>query len=1110
MSTPQTISNEAAGAAKKKVNPLSYPKSSEPFSSKLFKDPTNEYRGCPLWSWNTKLDIPQLLRQIDRLEEMGMGGFHMHVRTGLDTEYMGAEFMDCVKACVDYAEKKGMLACLYDEDRWPSGTAGGKVTKEHPEHKGKHILFTVHPYGTVDLGGDCSPADANACRSENGYLIAKYAMRLDKDGKLAWSTRLKENEVCPEDATQWYAYVETNPPSQWFNNQTYIDTLSKPAMQQFINTTHEVYKDKIGDSFGTTVPCIFTDEPQFARKIRLPYPEADNDIFLPWTEDFPSTFKQAYGQTADILDDLCEVVWNLPNGKSSLARYRWHDHVCERFVSAFMDQLGTWCTKNSIYLNGHMMLEENLETQTSAVGEVMRCYRSQTLPGMDLLNDGIEYNTAKQVASVARQVGSKGAMCEIYGCTHWDFTFEGHKGCGDWQAALGITFRVQHLAWVSMRGEGKRDYPASINYQSPWYKEYGYIEDHFARVGVAMTRGHAVCRVAVVHPIESYWMAYGPDGGGDNEMGWRNQAFGDLTDWLLHGLIDFDFICESNLPNQFQGVHDKQLRVGECKYDIVVLPNLHTIRSSTLKVLAGFAQAGGKIVIAGSTAKIVNGGALPNYPVEKFLESISDSVEWDKTKILSRLDKYREIRITTAEGKPTERLLYQMRQDDEQRFVFVCNEDRNNAVSTVVDLKGHWAVEKLDTFTGKISQIKARVIDNRTSFKYKFEGCGSLLFRMTPLKGIKSVFWEEPALTTKVVKEQAVRFDRIVMNEPQVLLLDYASYSVDGGPWTEPTEILRIDNELRSRLNLPFKTMSFRQPWTLSAEQRKPKVKLSLWFTFYSEIELDRPARLALEDPDTMDIYFNFQEIKPPREQRGWWVDEDIKTIPIPSGTVKKGINYIHIYTDFGILTNLERIYLLGDFKLRIEGHVPTLVPVLSKRIRWGDASAMGAPFYVGNVGYKCTFTVPSSSSNNKKKTKVTLSVPKFSSPVLTVKGHKEDKDEIEHIALQPRKLYLGEFSSGDHQIEITAYGNRYNAFGHIHTPPWVGGCWPDRWRTGGAEWTDDYAPRPIGVLECPTVLMEVDEADAVEEEAPASPSWVLVDRTVSRVPGTGSGSESD
>jgi hypothetical protein len=93
------------------------------------------------------------LRQIDNYHAMGLGGFTIHVRVGLDTEYMGTEFMDRVRDCAEYAQSKGMLCCLYDDDRWPSGAAGGRVIKEYPEHKGKHILFTPHLYGTVPLGG---------------------------------------------------------------------------------------------------------------------------------------------------------------------------------------------------------------------------------------------------------------------------------------------------------------------------------------------------------------------------------------------------------------------------------------------------------------------------------------------------------------------------------------------------------------------------------------------------------------------------------------------------------------------------------------------------------------------------------------------------------------------------------------------------------------------------------------------------------------------------------------------------------------------------------------------------------------------------------------------
>lgn len=48
----------------------------------------------------------------------------------MSTEYLGEHWFACVRACAEYAYSLGMEAWLYDEDRWPSGTAGGLVTKK--------------------------------------------------------------------------------------------------------------------------------------------------------------------------------------------------------------------------------------------------------------------------------------------------------------------------------------------------------------------------------------------------------------------------------------------------------------------------------------------------------------------------------------------------------------------------------------------------------------------------------------------------------------------------------------------------------------------------------------------------------------------------------------------------------------------------------------------------------------------------------------------------------------------------------------------------------------------------------------------------------------------
>ena len=51
----------------------------------IFANPPAEYRGAPFWAWNTDLKEDVLLWQIDRLKEMGFGGFFMHTRSGMST-----------------------------------------------------------------------------------------------------------------------------------------------------------------------------------------------------------------------------------------------------------------------------------------------------------------------------------------------------------------------------------------------------------------------------------------------------------------------------------------------------------------------------------------------------------------------------------------------------------------------------------------------------------------------------------------------------------------------------------------------------------------------------------------------------------------------------------------------------------------------------------------------------------------------------------------------------------------------------------------------------------------------------------------------------------------
>ena len=44
--------------------------------------------GLPFWSWNDELEIEKLIQQIREMHKNGYGGFFMHARSGLKTDYL--------------------------------------------------------------------------------------------------------------------------------------------------------------------------------------------------------------------------------------------------------------------------------------------------------------------------------------------------------------------------------------------------------------------------------------------------------------------------------------------------------------------------------------------------------------------------------------------------------------------------------------------------------------------------------------------------------------------------------------------------------------------------------------------------------------------------------------------------------------------------------------------------------------------------------------------------------------------------------------------------------------------------------------------------------------
>jgi len=1013
-----------------------------------FENPGPAYRGKPFWAWNGKLEAEELRRQVRVMHRMGLGGFFMHSRVGLATAYLSDEWFEMVRACVDEARKLGMEAWLYDEDRWPSGAAGALVTKD-PQYRHRNLRMLVRDADEADV--DAEPLAVFAARLDGNTAGAVRRLPGDWDG----------SGIDQAEKVLFFV-VEADEPSSWFNGATYLDTMSHEAVRKFIEVTHEAYLREVGDEFGGVVPGIFTDEPHHGGMFTSSAGHGPVGMKIPWTERLPAVFRERYGY--DILDHLPELFYNVDGRRMSRPRLHYHDCTTFLFVDAFARQIGEWCERNGLLFTGHVLSEENLRSQANVGGAAMRFYEHMQAPGIDVLTEhSYEYTTAKQCASVLHQTGRKWMLSELYGCTGWDFSFEGHKAVGDWQAALGVNLRCQHLAWYTMSGQAKRDYPASISYQSPWWEHYGKVEDYFARVGAVLAAGEPVCRLLVLHPIESCWARATVDWYSDAAIDRLQEDFSSLLAWLLDEHVDFDYGDEEMMSRlaRVEPGEEPAFVVGQAAYCAVLVPPMHTIRGSTLKLLRQFAEAGGTVVFCTPVPPCVE---AEESDEPKQVAQFCACVPFERAAIADAVAVARVVSIRGEDGAEKDGVLYSLRHEGEELRLFVVNTDRQNATGPLtLEVQAAGNVQLWDAETGRRYRVEAERADGAVRFSTDLPPSGSRIFVITPqderlpaVDELREVRAIEPAAedwTSEIA-------------DHNVLVLDRPQFRIEDGDWQGPTEVLKADAKMREAIGLPLRGGSMVQPW---ARQKAdgPRARIALRYRFEADALPRGALFLALENPHCFDIRLNGNPI-PVDAECGWWVDRSIRLLPVDAGALVRGTNELLLAGELRDDVNLEAMFLLGDFAVEVDGAQSRITGPLGE-VGLGDWTAQGLPFYSGSVVFR-TRVRPELREGER----AFVEVPQFAGACVRVLV---DGREAGIIGWQPNEVEVTDHVSGKGEVEVAVevIGHRRNAFGPLHhtepRPRWVG---PAEFVTSGEKWQDAYNLLPVGCMAAPRVSVRV------------------------------------
>ncbi len=697
-----------------------------------------EYGSIPFWSWNDKLDPEKLRRQIRRMKELGMNGFFMHARGGLETEYLSDEWFDCIRASIDEAKKLDMEAWSYDENGWPSGFAGGELLNDKDNFALGLLEEKVPSFKTDE------------------DTVGVYVRNSDGTFKRV------EGEVdgCNEYLRIYLQY-----------ECSYVDTLNADVTKKFVELTHQRYKDECGDDFGKAMPGFFTDEPQYFR-----WGHAYSKIL-------PEEFRKAYGY--EIYDGLPSLFYNdVPNGEKF--RFDYYKLIHNLFINNWVKVVYDWCHENGVKLTGHPIEELTLGGQMLCCGGVMPFYEYEDIPGIDYLARGLKCDTSsKQLGSVCSQLDKKKALSEMYGCCGWDVSPRELKIITDMMYSNGVNLMCQHLYPYSERGQRKRDYPLHYSEHNPWQDSMVNFDWHYNRLGSALSRGEEFAPVLVIHPMHGTYMHYKKGEEWHKEI---EDHFIGLSNLLGNNQVPYHYGDEI-LMSKYASVNGDKLCVGKCTYEAVIIPFTYSLDKNTVELLKTYLSAGGKVWLYKDVPGHVDGEVAD-------LLWLQANVSWED--ILAYRDAVVSLDNTNVSTiRKMTRIL-----PDGSSLIFLTNvsKEKYDCVEVVIPSAKKVCEIDIDSYTDHIDTKKV-YCDSHGDGKILYLSFDEAQSYLLWVNGeVDSVIPGRPLKNGKFipVPETAT----LVEKPLNTFLFDIASLSKDGKSFDEPLSIYGIkDNLLKEKYN---------------------------------------------------------------------------------------------------------------------------------------------------------------------------------------------------------------------------------------------------------------------------------------------------------------------
>jgi hypothetical protein len=670
------------------------------FDPQSFANPSGEFRPLQIiHGMDAYLLDPEHLmgeegidRRLELLKRMGLGGIVTNI--GFKDYLMSERQWEIYRYGLRKADDLGLVMWLYDEKGYPSGTAGGIVTRAHPEYTALGLAcYRVEIDGPAEVSyhlpmscrrfvwAGATPDAANASRESMWDLTALAGAH----GNLTWQA----------PAGHWtlfylaerVMYEGTHAAGNVCDFKQYVNLLNPDAVAEFLRVTHDQYARETPPDLWGKIRAIFTDEPslmtayvpELPERFHGKIPVVDTPLFkdrpaaVPWVEDFLARFQALKGY------DLRPLLFELFASESEEACYTrqdYYDVVTRLYTAAFYTQVLQWCQAHGIASSGHVLAEEGILPHVAYHGSLFAPIRQMDLPGIDMLNsdpqdmlNGDSFTAVKQVTSAAHLAGAKRL----------------HSESSDWvQGNAG-----RHASLAERCGQGNLQYVLGINQITAYWgwgeigeDEYTRYNDYMGRLASLLTGGAHACDVALFYPIRTAWAHFVPS---DKPIRWTrpltehpdwlervDNSYPELMRGLLRQQVDYDVIDEEAIVTG--QVRDGALCVADERYRAIILPPLHAIGSEAAQALAAFARAGGLLVSTGPLPELAESASKSGALRETFGALFGDGgparmVAADELAPFLRATLTPDLML----AEPNRDILYTHRQLDGRELYFIVN-----------------------------------------------------------------------------------------------------------------------------------------------------------------------------------------------------------------------------------------------------------------------------------------------------------------------------------------------------------------------------------------------------------------------------------------------------